>query len=101
MCNRVMPAFTRAMLPALCAALFAVSHAHAQQSELTTVPNPPVQNEATAQAYAERRQKMIEDCEQNNGIDCKREVDTELRAEAIQRGGHVIHRMPPVSVPLR
>ena len=96
-----MAAFTRVLLPALCAALFAVSDAQAQQSELTTVPNPPVQNAAAAQAYAERRQKMIEGCEQNNGIDCEREVDTELGAEAIQRGGHVPHRMRPVAVPLR
>jgi hypothetical protein len=28
---------------------------------------------------------MIEQCEQNNGIDCVSEVDTELRAEGVQR----------------
>jgi hypothetical protein len=43
--------------------------------------------------YAERRQKMIDDCEQNNGIDCEREADTELGAEAIPRR-HVVHAMP-------
>ena len=43
--------------------------------------------------YAERRQKMIDDCEQNNGIDCEREVDTELGAEAIPRR-HVVHAVP-------
>jgi len=45
----------------------------------------------------ERRQKMIDDCEQNFGseIDCTREVDTELRAEALQSGGRVIHLRPP------
>ncbi|MBI3526961.1 MAG: DUF4124 domain-containing protein [Betaproteobacteria bacterium] len=69
----------------------------------TTAPDPtsdaePVhtedqQNAVAAQANAERRHKMIEDCEQNNGVDCEREVDTELGAEAIQRGGHVIHQM--------
>jgi hypothetical protein len=53
------------------------------------------QDEAAAQAYAERRQEMIEDCEQNNGIDCEREVDTELGAEDIQRSGHVIHQIRP------
>ena len=44
----------------------------------------------------ERRQKMIDDCEQNFGseIDCIREVDTELRAEALQSGGRVIHLRP-------
>src|SRR2546426_53239 len=42
------------------------------------------------------RQKMIDDCEQNFGseIDCIREVDTELRAEALQSGGRVIHLRP-------
>ena len=45
----------------------------------------------------ERRQKMIEECQQNFGseIDCTREVDTELRAEALQSGGRVIHLRPP------
>ncbi len=37
-----------------------------------------------SEAYAERRQRMIEQCEQNNGIDCANEVDTELRAEGVQ-----------------
>jgi len=48
------------------------------------------------QPLAERRQKMIDDCEQNFGseIDCTREVDTELRAEALQSGGRVIHLRP-------
>jgi hypothetical protein len=43
--------------------------------------------------YAERRQKMIDDCEQNNGIDCEREVDTELGAEAIPQR-HFVHVVP-------
>ena len=44
----------------------------------------------------ERRQKMIDDCEQNFGseIDCTREVDTELRAEGLQWGARVIHLRP-------
>jgi hypothetical protein len=43
---------------------------------------------------ADRRQRMIERCEQNNGIDCAREVDVELGAEAIQQDGvfHVMRR---------
>jgi Domain of unknown function (DUF4124) len=57
------------------------------------------QGEASAQADSERRHKMIEDCEQNNGVDCERQVDTELGAEAIQRGGHVIHQMTQVGTP--
>ena len=45
----------------------------------------------------ERRQKMIDDCEQNFGTesDCEREVDTELRAEGLlQWGVRVIHLRP-------
>jgi len=62
-------------------------------AEAEPVQTEDQQNQAAAQAVAERRQKMIEDCEQNNGVDCEREVDTELGAEAIQRHGHVIHQM--------
>lgn len=46
----------------------------------------------TVEQYIERRQMMIEDCERNNGIDCAREVDIELGAEAIHRD-HVVHLM--------
>jgi hypothetical protein len=51
------------------------------------------EEQAAARALAERRQKMIAECEQNFGseMDCTREVDTELRAEALQSGGRVIH----------
>lgn len=53
--------------------------------------------QAAVRALAERRQKMIDACEQNHGseIDCEREVDTELRAEALLQGGRVIHLRPP------
>jgi hypothetical protein len=50
-----------------------------------------------SKAYAERRQKMIEDCEQNHGVDCERQVDTELGAEAIPRR-HVVHQGRPGGV---
>ena len=52
--------------------------------------------EAAARALAERRQKMIKDCEQNLGteIDCARETDTELGAEGLQSGVRVIHLRP-------
>ena len=45
---------------------------------------------------AERRQQMIDDCQQNHGseIDCTRETDTELRAEGLQQGARVIHLRP-------
>jgi hypothetical protein len=47
-------------------------------------------------ALVERRQRMIDDCEQNHGseIDCTRETDTELRAEGLQSGARVIHLRP-------
>jgi len=48
---------------------------------------------AQAQALAERRQRMIDECVANHGYeeDCVREVDTELRAE----GARIIHVRPP------
>jgi len=57
---------------------------------------PATEEQVAARALAERRQKMIDDCEQNFGSeeDCTREVDTELRAEALQSGGRVIHLRP-------
>jgi uncharacterized protein DUF4124 len=61
-------------------------------------PMEDQKKEAALLKDAERRHKMIEDCERNNGIDCAREVDTELRAEAIQRRGHIIHQMRPGGV---
>ena len=69
-------------------------------SDAEPVHTTDQQNEAASQAVAECRHRMIEDCEQNNGVDCEREVDTELGAEAIQRGGHVIHQMRPAG-PMR
>ncbi len=54
------------------------------------------EEQAAARALAERRQKMIDDCEQNFGSesDCTREVDTELRAEGLQWGARVIRLRP-------
>jgi hypothetical protein len=51
-------------------------------------------DQQAARALAERRQEMIDDCEQNNGTDCEREVDTELQAEALQSGARVIRLRP-------
>jgi hypothetical protein len=47
-------------------------------------------------AVADRRQKMIDECQQNHGseVDCERETDTELRAEGMRLGAHVIHLRP-------
>jgi hypothetical protein len=52
------------------------------------------QEEDAARAVAARRQAMIEDCEQNNGTDCAREVDTEMRAEQVQGAGVIRLRRP-------
>jgi hypothetical protein len=54
------------------------------------------EEQAAARALAERRQKMIDECQQNFGSenDCTREVDTELRAEGLQAGARVIHLRP-------
>jgi hypothetical protein len=45
-----------------------------------------------SETSAERRQRMIEHCKRNNGINCAREIDIELSADAIQRD-HVVHVM--------
>jgi len=50
---------------------------------------------ARADQLDERRQQMIEDCVENHGIDCEREVDTELRAEGLQFGARVIRIKAP------
>ena len=50
--------------------------------------------EAAARGLADRRQAMIEDCERNNGTECEREVETELRAEGLESGARLIHLRP-------
>jgi hypothetical protein len=45
-------------------------------------------------ALEERRDRLLQDCHVNNGVDCKREVDTQLRSEQIQQGAPVIHLAP-------
>lgn len=76
----------------------AASAAYAQ--EAPTSPAPSAGHEHAAQearALVERRQRMIDDCVENHGYedDCVREVDTELRAEAMQTGARVIRLRPP------
>ena len=84
-----------------CAA-FGVAHAEpldvtsAASDAVVVIPSPSAEEraeQAVARALAERRQKMIDDCEQSHGseIDCEREMDTELRAEGLQWGRRVIH----------
>jgi len=43
--------------------------------------------------FAARRAKMIQQCEDNNGVHCKTQVDTELGAELLQQGG--VQRLAP------
>ena len=80
--------------PAMAALLLCAVFTTAQAQQL--YEPPATEDQAAARALAERRQKMIDDCEQNFGseADCTREVDTELRAEALQSGGRVIHLRP-------
>lgn len=61
---------------------------------ISSIPNEELEEQAADRALAERRQAMIKDCEQNNGTDCAREVDTELGAEQLQGAG-VIHLRAP------
>jgi hypothetical protein len=54
-----------------------------------------LQQRINTQAREQRREQRIQDCLRNNGVDCDREVDTELRAEGIQEGRGVIRTVPP------
>jgi hypothetical protein len=47
------------------------------------------------QARVQRREQLMQDCLRNNGVECDREVDTQLRAEGIQEGRGVIRTVPP------
>ncbi len=57
-------------------------------------PGATMSDQAAIRALAERRQKMIERCERDHGVDCEREVDTELRAEALPSGAWLIRLEP-------
>ena len=88
----------------LCAAFAAVRAEPLYEPPATAdaaVPIPSLRDaereeQAAARALAERRQAMIDECEQSHGseIDCTREADTELRAEGLQWGARVIHLRP-------
>jgi hypothetical protein len=92
--------FATALL--LCA-FIGTARAQEYTSPSPALASPPTavaertEQSADERALAERRQKMIEDCEQNHGseIDCVRETDTELRAEGLQAGARVMHLRPP------
>jgi hypothetical protein len=95
-CKAAQAAIAALLLCAMCGAARAKLHdespATAAAADLVPLRfDEERADEAAARALEQRRQAMIEDCEQNNGIDCAREVDTELGAELLQGTGGVIH----------
>jgi Spy/CpxP family protein refolding chaperone len=103
---KIIPPFTRLVAAALllCAVFGAARAGEAYEppaaaNELILVPpRREVEREGqAARELDERRQKMMDECEQNHGSekDCERETDTELRAEGRQSGARVIHLAPP------
>ena len=81
---------------ALIASLLLCAFVGAARAQEPPVPNTEDAKREEERALAERRQAMIDDCEQNHGseIDCVRETDTELRAEGLRVGARVIHLRP-------
>jgi hypothetical protein len=76
------------------------SHIASKSSErmMRTTPDYVPPDAAAAAAaqdpnLAARRAQMIQACEDNNGIDCATQVDTELAAEQMEAGG-VRHLAP-------
>jgi hypothetical protein len=51
---------------------------------------------AMQQMEAEERDRLIEECEHNRGVDCAQQVDTELGAGRVQAGGRAVHLTRPV-----
>lgn len=92
----------RALIAALLLCAF-IGTVRAQQSYAPPTMEPAASSAAERDRQddeerhlAERRQKMIDDCEQNHGgeVDCERETDTELRAEGLRLGARIIHLRP-------
>ena len=54
-----------------------------------------VEEQMRTLAATQRREQLMQDCARNNGVECDREVDTQLRAEGIQEGRGVIRTVPP------
>src|SRR3954470_15019542 len=54
-----------------------------------------LQEQMRVLAAEQRREQLLQDCARNNGVECDREVDTQLRAEGIQEGRGVIRTVPP------
>src|SRR5229473_4236032 len=81
-------------LAAVMSGLLLGALAPASASTDDAAPAATTAEQAVARALAKRRQHMIEHCEAGHGseIDCKREVDTELRAEGLQPAGRAAAR---------
>ena len=64
----------------------------AEQSPNYVHPDPAADQAAQDPNLAQRRQEMNAECEDNHGVDCAKQVDTELGAEQLQSGGtrHII-----------
>ena len=56
-------------------------------------PDPAADKAARDPKLAARREEMIAICEDNRGVDCAKQTDTELGAEQLQLGG-VRHLAP-------
>jgi hypothetical protein len=66
---------------------------NAQESPNYVAPDPAAAAAADDPNLAARRAQMIQACEDNNGVDCATQVDTELGAERMEAGG-VRHLAP-------
>jgi hypothetical protein len=59
----------------------------AEESPGYVAPDAAAAQAAQDPALATRRANMIQQCEDNNGVDCATQVDTELGAELMEQGG--------------
>src|SRR5438045_3157656 len=83
-------------LAAVMSGLLLGALAPASASTDDAAPAATTAEQATIRALEKRRQHMIERCEEAHGseTDCEREVDTELRAEALPSGAWLIRLGP-------
>jgi hypothetical protein len=59
----------------------------AQESPGYVAPDAAAAAAEQDPGFAARRAQMIQNCENNNGVDCATQVDTELGAELLEQGG--------------
>jgi hypothetical protein len=67
----------------------------AERERMAARRETPTTSADDTQARVQRREQLMQDCLRNNGVECDREVDTQLRAEGIQEGRGVIRTVPP------